>query len=117
MRSVQEDTVTTEPTDQANPPGNDGAQPPCGQGQRVRVGLVGTLIALQAVFAANSGASALSITRAGDIREKMARSDPAIPQSQAEAPSRLAQWRNWGNWGNWPGWLPRKARRWRWPRA
>lgn len=86
--------------------------------RRTRTGLAGTLITLQALFTTGAGANTLSITRVEDIREKMARSDPAIPQNRTEAPVRQAQqWGNWSNWGNWPGWLPRGARKWRWPRA
>lgn len=89
----------------------------------VRVGIVGTLLALQALFATSAGANTLAITRADAIRDKMVQLDPGPSQNRPEAPLQLAQWfnwpnwPNWGNWGNWPGWLPRKALKWRWPRA
>src|SRR4051812_2590883 len=85
------------------------------QARRTRTGLASTLIALQALLATGAGATTLSITRAEVIREKMAKSNLAIPQNRTDAPVREAQnWGNWSNWGNWPGWVPRGARKWRW---
>jgi hypothetical protein len=114
----QEAKVTEKPVKQGEAITDQGA--PALRGRHARTGLAGTLIALQALIATGAGANTLSINRAEEIRDKMARSDPATPLSRTEAPVRQAQWPNWGswgNWGNWPGWLPRKLQKWRWPRA
>ncbi len=109
--------MTEKPDGQAQSP-SQSAERPIHQGRQVRVGVVGTLIALQALFATGTGANTLSVTRAEEIREKMARQNPQEPESQKQVPVKLAQfWNNWSNWGNWPGWLPKKLQKWRWPRA
>lgn len=90
------------------------AHPP----RQMRFGVASTLLVLQAWFAAEAGADTLAVTRAENIREKMAQLQSGQPAAGEQEPTRLAQWpnwRNWGNWGNWPGWLPAKERHWRWP--
>ena len=109
--------MTEKPGKQGASIADQRARPHALHGRQARTGLAGTLIALQALIATGAGANTLSITRADEIRDKMARSDPATPQNRTDAPVRQAQWPNWGNWGNWPGWLPRKLQKWRWPRA